>query len=986
MHESTTPLSVFVILCVLAGTVIPTVSSATGTAMSDVSSATGTAISDVSSDTGTAMSDVSSDTGTAMSDVSSDIGTAMSDVSSDTGTAMSDVSSDTGTAMSAVSSATGTAMPSFNSFTETAQSARKRQCGPCMCVGTEVDCSRRGLSSVPNTGLPVNATSLNLSGNVIRSLPAGPFANFSALTKLDLSLNNLRELSDAVFGDRVNNLQQLNLSGNYLELTGMISEKNYTSLPSHDRPFGFLAHLRALDLSSNQLRQLSDDVFVGLNSLQWLSVSNNRIPLNDAAYPQDVFAPFGASLSELRLEGNCNASASEVVLNYPGSALSHLTHLGVLCMDGLPAVAFSPGFEKLKSLHSLGLTGLGGGVCYLNTLANHTFTNLPASLLRLNISNCNISEIQPDAFGPLQSSLTTLDLSHNTALGFDTLGEAMYGLRTSGLRELHINSIVPPFSLCVTVTCWNTRHFRSTRLERIYAQNNRLEVFGDGALGNMPPTLTYANLNWNRLTFGSYFRDMKHLVNLTEVEMDGHQFALDFPHHFALDVLGQCKGKDPERLSRCRSTPVQLIDHLTSWEEDMRTHGPPQTDQLPLYSEDRVRYTLPPKLTTVSARYDQLFYKLKNIKINPENSLTTLDLSRNLFTNWGNGIEGLGQLTTLNLGYNLAYKINHSFFQSFPSLVKFYAGRNFLRIPLEHDERGEFFDPLCKLEELQLSENYLNVIPEQLFQGLVSLRILDLSKNEIDMFAVNISHMRHLELVNLSYNNIHCLLPSVMSQLDAIAASSDVFVDLTFNPIACTCEHIDFLTWMHDSRVNFTQTKPYTCQMSNGSYRNISNIFNLIADLHIKCTDMSGILVGAASSFFCLLLALLSALGYRYRWKLRYLYYATRLAYKRVDDPEDDDFQFDAFVSYASEDEEFVRSQLMEQLERRAGLRLNVHQRDFVPGRPIACNIVDAVQSSRRTLVVLSRQLLESDWCQYEMQVRYSICWSLNPPQTKTFF
>nr|KAG5707823.1 hypothetical protein BaRGS_015983 [Batillaria attramentaria] len=35
----------------------------------------------------------------------------------------------------------------------------------------------------------------------------------------------------------------------------------------------------------------------------------------------------------------------------------------------------------------------------------------------------------------------------------------------------------------------------------------------------------------------------------------------------------------------------------------------------------------------------------------------------------------------------------------------------------------------------------------------------------------------------------------------------------------------------------------------------------------------------------------------------------------------------------------------------------------------IASNIVDSVQRSRRTLVVLTRALLASDWCHYELQM-----------------
>lgn len=38
-------------------------------------------------------------------------------------------------------------------------------------------------------------------------------------------------------------------------------------------------------------------------------------------------------------------------------------------------------------------------------------------------------------------------------------------------------------------------------------------------------------------------------------------------------------------------------------------------------------------------------------------------------------------------------------------------------------------------------------------------------------------------------------------------------------------------------------------------------------------------------------------------------------------------------------------------------------------GQYIASNILDAIQKSRRILIVLTRALLESDWCNYELQM-----------------
>ncbi|BFZ00799.1 hypothetical protein BsWGS_03838 [Bradybaena similaris] len=118
-----------------------------------------------------------------------------------------------------------------------------------------------------------------------------------------------------------------------------------------------------------------------------------------------------------------------------------------------------------------------------------------------------------------------------------------------------------------------------------------------------------------------------------------------------------------------------------------------------------------------------------------------------------------------------------------------------------------------------------------------------------------------------------------------------------------------------------------------------------------------------------LLCAVMGAVIYRFRWKMRYLYYA---AYIKVTDKKKKDkmhqFVYDVFISYDSQDVRFVSQCLAPELENR-DLKLLIHSRDFVAGTYIASNIVMAVAESRKTLVVLTRNLLESTWCNNEIQM-----------------
>ncbi|XP_041945494.1 toll-like receptor 22 isoform X3 [Alosa sapidissima] len=80
-------------------------------------------------------------------------------------------------------------------------------------------------------------------------------------------------------------------------------------------------------------------------------------------------------------------------------------------------------------------------------------------------------------------------------------------------------------------------------------------------------------------------------------------------------------------------------------------------------------------------------------------------------------------------------------------------------------------------------------------------------------------------------------------------------------------------------------------------------------------------------------------------------------------------FQYDAFVSYNSQDELWVLRELLPNLEADQGWRLCLHHRDFEPGKPIIDNIVDGIYSSRKTICVITRSYLRSEWCSREIQV-----------------
>jgi len=81
--------------------------------------------------------------------------------------------------------------------------------------------------------------------------------------------------------------------------------------------------------------------------------------------------------------------------------------------------------------------------------------------------------------------------------------------------------------------------------------------------------------------------------------------------------------------------------------------------------------------------------------------------------------------------------------------------------------------------------------------------------------------------------------------------------------------------------------------------------------------------------------------------------------------PSQDEFQYDAFISYSHKDSTWVRDTLLPRLERE-GLRVCIDYRNFEVGVPSLVNMENAVERSRKTLLVLTPPWVASEWTDFE--------------------
>ncbi|XP_012566864.2 toll-receptor-related 1 isoform X1 [Hydra vulgaris] len=75
----------------------------------------------------------------------------------------------------------------------------------------------------------------------------------------------------------------------------------------------------------------------------------------------------------------------------------------------------------------------------------------------------------------------------------------------------------------------------------------------------------------------------------------------------------------------------------------------------------------------------------------------------------------------------------------------------------------------------------------------------------------------------------------------------------------------------------------------------------------------------------------------------------------------------DVFISYSSQNREWVKNTLLFELEKR-NISVCIDFRDFVVGEYISKNILDGMYNSRKTIVVISSDYLKSNYCKEELQ------------------
>ncbi|KAK3091737.1 hypothetical protein FSP39_022260 [Pinctada imbricata] len=613
----------------------------------------------------------------------------------------------------------------------------------------------------------------------------------------------------------------------------------------------------------------------------------------------------------------------------------------------------------------------------LTTLNNTTFKNLTGlNLLKLSLKLCNVTEIADDAFSSLKAMHApwTLDLSRNR-INFNStvLSFGLRGLNSSKIKSLDLSSqmILNPH---LREDAFNG--LSGTKIEKIHLNDGDL-VRIDGQIFSHLKYLTYLNVSAN------YLKETKldGLDGLQHIDLrrnDIHEIRIS-PSLKSLKSLFASENYI-NKVIMDKLPSLRIIDLRENDLNELPSFcNSPNSSRFPKLEELYLDHN---HISALGRLYDngECLPRLDilSLSFNPIGFIRTRQFFR------------LRSLTTLRMGFLLVTNLNienyafssntlrkivlgvfqHSvtkkqifMFENCTSLRKLEMYGIRLN-SLTDGDLQKMFSPVTNLTSLSLQQASLRHIPN-IVSDMWKLKQLYLFGNAISQWNQDIfRRLLKLTYINFSSNRITVVnessFPSnILKQLRHLSLSN--------NPFACTCDNYWFVKWAEGNKALLRGEYPhkYLCYTPPSLNNEPLSSYN---PTYLQCHGLEPyqMAIVLASSF--LLVFIIAVILYkRYKWHLRYYIYLMRSKKESQNVLPDQNFRYDAFVAYTSDDRSWVISNLMAVLEGQHNFSLCLHERDFLPGHTILDQISETIKNSRKVILVLSNNFAKSQWCQYEI-------------------
>ncbi len=756
-------------------------------------------------------------------------------------------------------------------------------------------------------------------------------------------------------------------------ITRLILDRNGFKNISRDS-FTGLSNLVFLSMKFCNLTDIDSSAFEHLTSLKELDLFGNNLMQNDS-WSESLFLPLANSLKSLDIRMNQkNPDPESGFYPLPIVTLKKLEELKMDLIRNQPLPVEYGGLSRLQRLM------FAKGRSRLGFVADDTFDAVSAlNITEVNLSDLNVAAIGPQALSKLPH-LRILDLSHNQHLNM-RFWQIIPSLHNTSLKVLVLSNI--GFGLSPTSYTRMIANLSGIGLEKLYLDHN--------AIGQL------------YLSIRAYFPKLKVLSLAQNAFMRlGTQQWLDICSHPNLQGLNFSYQNSFKRPRRKRSPKK-----LNTW-NDCSQQSSKTSEECALIKVDSpgasicqedmaCPFPLPPKLEWADfSHFVQLGTFIPEMILMKNNSLKRVWASHG-------GIERLRypiycaphvvpQIATFDLRSNNIFCVNSTTFEkcNWGEFRHLYLGANNLGIVEQNTCNADktniigFLKPLRNLETLDLSDNKLEstkLLGD--LEQLTELRVLDLSSNQMHNFSLNLENLTKLEMLDLSNNNLRCLSRKSMLQFYSRQSNrrkqgieSELVVNLMRNTLACSCDCLDFLSWIPKSGISFKNQEQYQCLFNDGRKMSFRQLPEIIIELEAQCFGMAWlhICISAQLGFCCF--TVLCTVLYRRKHDIRYLYLKFRLNRNRLRRLlSETTYTYSAFIScHRREAGWFVMKGLLPTLEtEETKLKFCVAQRNFRAGVTIMNNIIKTVQQSHKVVCVVSQDFLLSGWCKEELLIAHQV-------------
>ncbi|XP_076065334.1 toll-like receptor Tollo [Oratosquilla oratoria] len=859
---------------------------------------------------------------------------------------------------------------------------------------------------------------LDLSGNLLTALPPELFQENKRLTKLYLKNNSISVLAPGLFSG-LDMLLELDLSNNELTNTWVNSETftdlirlaildlSYNKIVRLDAAtFRDLTNLQALNLHQNQIEIISDNTFSELFRLHTLVLSSNRLSTIGAF----TFSGL-VGLHVLHLDDNMIYDINE-------NALQNSTQLQELYLSENEVKEVPKVVQTLAYLKTLDITAN-----HITDIRNAPFRHLQ-HLSNLKLSSNIITNINKEIFSNL-TNLQILNLESNEIHDVESSAfDKNVNLQAIRLDDNHLTNVVGLFADLPNLIWLNLSKnhlevfdyaFIPKGLEYLDLRSNNISELGnyyeiesqlslrvfdasynrlmDISASSVPDSVEILLLNNNLITRVQAYAFFKK-NNLTRVDLFANQISNIDQNALRISAVEVNRdlpefylGGNPFQCD-CTMGWLQSINSL----EVTRQH-PSVIDLDSIYCRllnNRAQSIIPlleAKKSQFLCEYESHCFALCHCC-----DFDACDCEMTCPTN----------CTCFHDESWVANIVDCSVseYEVMPERIPMDSTEVYLDGNNFRDLSSHTFIGRKNLRVLFLNNSNIEIIHNRTFNGLKQLHVLHLENNVIRVLKgyelEQLSSLRELYLHNNKLMTIHNSTFATLTSLEILRLDGNlltvfpvwylgmnqylVSVQLRDNPWSCECDYLEEMrTWVQTVGKKLVDLEEMVCVHNETgeegprvSAFNISTCTNFTATTIIKhevLEDYVFLPTITLSAFALLLLVTLLIFCNRNRMRVwLYAKYGVRLFYKSEYEG-DRDKLFDAFVSYSSKDEVFVTQILAPELERgNPAYKLCLYYRDFPVGAYIADTIVSAVESSKRTIIILSENFIKSEWCRFELR------------------